>query len=290
MRGINEGLGTPRLSDGRVYKGCVSPSSQLLAISGPSVSDTGIGISPDRQRRLCQAFEQVDSSATRRHGGTGLGLAISKQLVEMMGGVIGLDSTLGSGSTVWFNIELPPVIASRPEGLRPSHHATPVPRPGPRLAARGPRLLVAEDNPVNQLVTKRMLGKLGYRADVVADGSEALDALMRADYAAVLMDCQMPTLDGFDATREIRRRQRPPRHTPVIAVTASATQSDRERCPPPAWTTTSASQLRWRSYASCSPGGSRRPRPIGRQRRPPSSGSRRRCLPLRLRAPHLGGR
>jgi PAS domain S-box-containing protein len=187
------------------------------------VTDTGIGISPEGQRQLFQAFEQVDSSASRRHGGTGLGLAISKQLAEMMGGGIGLESALGAGSTFWFSVPLVAADLPRPPAdcrqdpveLR-SHH--------------GARLLVAEDNAVNQLVAVRMLEKLGYRADVAANGSEAVDALMRIDYAAVLMDCQMPEMDGFGATREIRRRQSPAHRTPIIAMTAAAAQEDRDRC------------------------------------------------------------
>jgi len=197
------------------------------------VSDNGIGISPEGQRQLFRAFEQVDSSATRRHGGTGLGLAISKQLVEMMGGDIGLRSAVGAGSTFWFDVELPAALGAGPSPVAPdrvkpggSHDPSPV----TRTAGRGARLLVAEDNPVNQLVATRMLEKLGYRADVAANGAEAVDALMRIPYAAVLMDCQMPELDGFEATREIRRRQHTPVRTPVIAMTAGATPGDRERC------------------------------------------------------------
>jgi len=189
-----------------------------------SVTDTGIGISSEGQRNLFQAFEQVDSSASRRHGGTGLGLAISKQLVEMMGGEMGLDSAVGIGSTFWFS--LPFAAASslpEPKAVRPQV-------PIPRRQHRGVRLLVAEDNPVNQLVALRMLEKLGYRADVAANGSEAVEALMRIDYDAVLMDCQMPEMDGFEATREIRRRQSPAHRTPVIAMTAAAASEDRERC------------------------------------------------------------
>jgi PAS domain S-box-containing protein len=187
------------------------------------VTDTGIGIAPEAQRQLFQAFEQVDSSASRRHGGTGLGLAISKQLAEMMGGRIGLDSTLGAGSTFWFSIPL--VAADAPE---PAAVASRDPMEHRRHD--GARILVAEDNPVNQLVAVRILEKLGYRADVAANGSEAVDALMRIDYAAVLMDCQMPEMDGFEATREIRRRQGGLRRTPVIAMTAAAAREDRERC------------------------------------------------------------
>jgi PAS domain S-box-containing protein len=187
------------------------------------VADTGIGISAQGQRQLFQAFEQVDSSPSRRHGGTGLGLAICKQLVEMMGGAIGLDSALGAGSTFWFSVPLAVVAAPAETSVPPQYPSASVVHPGVRL-------LVAEDNPVNQLVAVRMLEKLGYKADVAANGSEAVDALMRIDYAAVLMDCQMPEMDGFDATREIRRRQPAGHRTPVIAMTAAAAQEDRDRC------------------------------------------------------------
>ncbi|MDQ6724795.1 MAG: PAS domain S-box protein [Actinomycetota bacterium] len=199
------------------------------------VSDGGIGIAPDGQRQLFRAFEQVDSSATRRHGGTGLGLAISKQLVEMMGGKIGVHSVLGAGSTFWFDVKLPSASGPAPApamrgGRREAGTSVPAGDAPVGFPGGGARLLVVEDNPVNQLVATRMLEKLGYRADVAANGAEALDALMRIPYAAVLMDCQMPELDGFEATREIRRREHTPRRTPVIAMTAGATSRDRERC------------------------------------------------------------
>jgi PAS domain S-box-containing protein len=205
----------------RVRVGATSHTAEVTSLRF-DVTDTGIGISPAGQRQLFQAFEQVDSSASRRHGGTGLGLAICKQLVEMMGGEIGLDSTEGRGSTFWFAVDLP--RAAAPPRRRVTSD------PGVTRSPRGARLLVAEDNPVNQLVAVRMLERLGYRADVAANGLEAVDALMRVDYAAVLMDCQMPELDGYEATREIRRRQGSARRTPVIAMTAAATQGDRDRC------------------------------------------------------------
>ncbi len=329
------------------------------------VADTGIGISEDARSRLFQAFSQVDRSTTRKYGGTGLGLAICRQLVELMGGVIGVESEPGRGSAFWFTVRLargaeqplerePHVslaglrvlivddnatnriilehqlaawgmqgdsVADGPTALRrlrdaahrdpyilaivdmqmpgmdglmlareikadpgigqtrlvlltslgqlrsdaqtqgagidafltkpvrqsqfydclmsvmssPSPplavdtvHAVVTPRE--RTAVRGPRLLVAEDNVVNQKVAVHMLAKLGYQADVVASGLEALEALARIPYPLVLMDCQMPELDGYAATTAIREREGTGRHTPIIAMTAGAMAGDRERC------------------------------------------------------------
>jgi len=331
------------------------------------ISDTGIGIGDQDLRLLFESFSQVDSSTTRKFGGTGLGLAISKQLVEMMGGEIGVMSEPGKGSTFWFTCKFKPAIRSnRPKradqlsGLRlllvddnaanreilchqvsawgvdastaldgpsaleklraaaqggapfqaaildmqmpgmdglalsaaisgdPALASTklvlltslgqvrgdaqrareagiaayltkPVREsylydclailtapsdPGNHLAdglvtrhslqeARGgalPRVLIVEDNAVNQMVAANILKKLGYRPDVVGDGREAVQALSNISYAAVLMDCQMPEMDGYEATTEIRKREASTHHTPIIAMTASAMQGDRERC------------------------------------------------------------
>jgi len=186
------------------------------------VSDTGIGIPPDQHGRLFQPFTQADGTSTRRHGGTGLGLAISRQLVELMGGRIGFESEPGRGSVFWFELTLP--LAARPGSARPW---------APRAAARtGARLLVAEDNPANQQVTRRMIERLGHECVMVGDGAAALAALARGGFRAVLMDCQMPGMDGYTATRRIRAGAVPgvdPR-LPVIAVTAYAMEGDRERC------------------------------------------------------------
>jgi len=200
------------------------------------VQDTGIGIAREVHERLFQPFSQADGSTSRKYGGTGLGLTISKRLVELMHGEIGVDSTVGWGSTFWFTIlfdaasktdqepaELEPVRLSAEPGERwPRSEAAALPST--------PRILVVEDNPINQQVASGWLQRLGCRADVAANGFEALEALYRIAYSAVLMDCQMPEMDGFQATAEIRRREGSGRHTPIIAMTANAMQGDRERC------------------------------------------------------------
>jgi signal transduction histidine kinase/DNA-binding NarL/FixJ family response regulator len=187
------------------------------------VSDTGVGIPAEAQGRLFQPFAQADGTTTRRFGGTGLGLAISKSLVELMGGRIGLLSEVGKGSLFWFTVAL-----ERQGELRAS--AAPVALPAPGTAPRRGRVLVAEDNPVNQKVAAGFLEALGYEADVVATGVEALEASAASHYAAILMDCQMPEMDGYEAARRIRDREGKSRHTPIIALTASAMKGDRERC------------------------------------------------------------
>jgi signal transduction histidine kinase/ActR/RegA family two-component response regulator len=206
-----------------------TPESSVVRIE---VQDTGIGIQADVRSRLFQPFSQADGSTSRRYGGTGLGLTISKRLVELMGGEIGLDSTPGWGSTFWFSVPFGRAHA-RPGEFVPTTFAG----EGPRLLvvgadqdARTAPILVVEDNPINQQVACGWIRKLGYRADVAANGFEALEALERIPYAAILMDCQMPEMDGFEATAAIRRREGMDRRTPVIAMTANAMQGDRERC------------------------------------------------------------
>ncbi|HTD78444.1 MAG TPA: ATP-binding protein, partial [Chloroflexota bacterium] len=201
------------------------------------VQDTGIGIAPEVRERLFQPFSQADGSTSRKYGGTGLGLTISKRLVELMHGEIGVDSTVGWGSTFWFTIlfdaasskgdpeaaePLPGWLSSEPSARWPRFEAAALPST--------PRILVVEDNPINQQVASGWLQRLGCRADVAANGFEALDALYRIAYSAVLMDCQMPEMDGYQATAEIRRREGSGRRTPIIAMTANAMQGDRERC------------------------------------------------------------
>jgi signal transduction histidine kinase/CheY-like chemotaxis protein len=179
------------------------------------VIDTGIGVDRLVADKIFRPFTQADSSATRRYGGIGLGLAISHRLVALMGGTINVESRPGSGSTFWF---LLPLVQPR--------------QPSVAIASTG-RILIVDDNPVNQIVALRAVNNLGYVAEVVAGGEQALEAVDRAPFAAILMDCQMPGLDGYQATAQIRRREAQTgseRRTPIIAMTASATEGDPERC------------------------------------------------------------
>jgi PAS domain S-box-containing protein len=187
------------------------------------VKDTGTGVPADVQPRLFEAFTQADASTTRRFGGTGLGLAISKRLTELMGGEIGMRSTPGAGSTFWVTLPLP---RAKSEDME----LATVRRVPQSAAPLGLRVLVAEDNAVNQRLAVALLHKLGCRADAVANGRQAVEALARTPYDLVLMDCQMPEMDGFEATREIRRHESGERRTPIVALTANAMLGDRERC------------------------------------------------------------
>jgi signal transduction histidine kinase/ActR/RegA family two-component response regulator len=191
------------------------------------VRDTGIGISPQYQERLFSPFSQADSTAARGFGGSGLGLAISRRLVELMDGQIGVESARGQGSTFWFRIPL------RPAATAPSAATPPAEAPGNGAAPgsmRGVRLLAVEDNPVNQQVLLAQLAALGLAGDLASDGQEALDALERQTYDLVLMDCQLPGLDGYETTRRWRRREAGGRRIPIIAVTAHAMRGEREKC------------------------------------------------------------
>jgi CheY-like chemotaxis protein len=173
---------------------------------------------------------QADSSTARKYGGTGLGLTISAQLVELMGGRMGADSEPDHGSTFWFDVPLE--IAQAPEvvDIRPVLLDTGERNADGSLSESAPRVLVAEDNTVNQMLAVRLLDKCGFRADVVSNGVEALEAITRDDYVAVLMDCQMPEMDGYDASRAIRDRENGGAHMPIIAATAHSMSGDREKC------------------------------------------------------------
>jgi signal transduction histidine kinase/CheY-like chemotaxis protein len=211
--------------------GEVSVTARLVPVGDGSgrelrveVRDTGIGIPPDTMERLFQPFIQADASMSRKFGGTGLGLSICKRLVERMGGRIGAESAHGRGSLFWFTARL---RAGEKAALALAPHGTARPEPVPKRS----RILVAEDNPVNQLITRKMLEKLGYRVDVVANGAEAVAALAREEYSLVLMDCQMPEMDGYEATRRIRESGIDSYGmVPVIAMTAHAMSGDAEKC------------------------------------------------------------
>jgi signal transduction histidine kinase/ActR/RegA family two-component response regulator len=188
------------------------------------VSDTGPGITQEDQARLFQPFMQLDNSNSRQFGGTGLGLSISKRLVELMGGAIGVMSERGVGSTFWF--EAPMEEASSPEESVTRPSAAELLQSNPDRRAN---ILVVEDNLVNQKVAVRLLEKLGYRAEAANDGQEAVSRVTSGSYSLVLMDCQMPVMDGLTATREIRNRESG-RRTPIVALTASAQHSDEMNC------------------------------------------------------------
>jgi signal transduction histidine kinase/FixJ family two-component response regulator len=193
-----------------------------------AVSDTGIGMRPEQVTALFSPFVQADASTTRKYGGTGLGLTISKQLVELMGGKMGVNSREGHGSTFWFTVVFEAATAD--ERAFVGEPAQPVVA-GPPLAppiARDGRILVVEDNHTNQLVILAQLQKLGYKADSVSNGAEAIDAVKRGDYDLVLMDCEMPVMDGYEAARRIRTSHQST--IPIVSLTADVTSSARERC------------------------------------------------------------
>ena len=189
------------------------------------ILDTGIGIAPHLLGELFKPFTQADSSTTRRFGGTGLGLSIAKRLTELLGGEIGVRSTNGGGSTFWFTCYF--------ERASAEVRSAPQRVPATATARRGSQatILVVEDNPINQLVVAEQLGKLGHRAKVARSGVEALQILARGRYDLVLMDCQMPEMDGYETTRAIRAGQKGVLDpaVPIVAVTASAMEGDRER-------------------------------------------------------------
>ncbi len=197
------------------------------------VVDTGIGINLETQARLFHAFTQADGSTTRRYGGTGLGLAICKELVEKMRGEIGVESRSGGGSTFWFTVDLPKQSGSVAPDT--SQRKTDFPAHEPRTglnragaSVRPQRVLIAEDNYVNRFLATAQLKKLGYAPESVANGAEVLEVSGRIPYDIILMDCQMPELDGCETTRQLRLRGGP--RSLIIGMTAHAMPGDRELC------------------------------------------------------------
>jgi PAS domain S-box-containing protein len=203
-----------------------------------TIRDTGIGIPKDRAGALFSPFVQADDSTTRKYGGTGLGLAISRHLVEMMGGQIAFESEEGHGATFRFTAvfeQQPAALTSAVSRKTAPEPAATVHRPvtvRPGLRKPDARILLAEDNAVNQMVLRAMLGRLGLAADPVVNGAQAIQALQNIDYDLVLMDCEMPEVDGYEATRRIRNAATGSlkRRVPIVAVTANAMPGDREKC------------------------------------------------------------
>lgn len=191
------------------------------------VVDTGIGISSEAQARIFDPFVQAESSTTRRFGGTGLGLPICRQLVELMGGVLTVESRESKGSTFWFTIpfgdptlDVRPIVEAATRDSRPTSNGD-----------RAGKILLVEDNVINQQVAMGFLAHLGWDADVAADGLEALELASANSYRAILMDCQMPRMDGYESTARIRSMELGSGlRTPIIALTAGAMPGDRERC------------------------------------------------------------
>lgn len=184
------------------------------------VQDTGIGIPEDKQESLFEAFTQADASTTRKYGGTGLGLAISKKLAEMMGGRIGVESEVGVGSL--FYIDLPLPAAQPPQSAPSEPKATALPDAFPDK-----RILLVEDNEVSRKVATRMLAKLQLDVEIAVNGREVVQKATESAYDLILMDCQMPEMDGYEATRMLRQQGV---LTPIIALTANALEGDREKC------------------------------------------------------------
>jgi CheY-like chemotaxis protein len=200
------------------------------------VADTGVGIAAEKQKLIFDPFSQADGSTARQFGGTGLGLSISSRLVELMGGKIWVESALGQGSYFHFTASFgagnpvaavlrAPVVESDSAALV-TGQAAPKEKKKKKLS-----VLLAEDNAVNQKIASHVLEKQGHHVTVAVDGREALAALDRAPFDVVLMDVQMPEMDGFETTAAIRARERDTgMHLPIIAMTAHAMQGDRERC------------------------------------------------------------
>jgi two-component system sensor histidine kinase/response regulator len=200
-----------------------------------AVTDTGIGIAPDKQASVFRAFEQADASTTRKYGGTGLGLTIASQLVDLMGGRIRVDSELGRGSTFAFDVRLRRAPAADVpylgrEAPGPTHEPRTDLGAAPGAAGTGPHVLVAEDNELNIAVLREFLSQRNYRADFAENGREALDLALTDEHDLLLLDLHMPELGGFEVVRAIRERERETGgHLPVIALTARSSKLDRDR-------------------------------------------------------------
>jgi len=210
--------GTVRVS---LSAGAISEPDLLLLRA--SVSDTGIGMSEEAQKRLFQSFSQAETSTTRRYGGTGLGLAITKRLVELMDGEVGVESSPGQGSCFWFTAKLG-------RGTEPVPDESSQFEEGQPCGQNRGNILVVEDNRINQKVLSHQLLNLGYSIEVAQNGAEAVAKVKTSRFDLIFMDVQMPVMDGFQATREIRNLGEHSSSVPIVAVTANAFQSEKEKC------------------------------------------------------------
>ena len=223
-----EGMGRDRVTDISARLASIEDGHAKIIFQ---VVDNGIGISPEHQTDIFKVFSQVDSSATRRFGGTGLGLAMCAQMIDMMDGDIDLESTPGVGSTFTVTVGFPihTDIADSPQNDCPSDTSS-----AAVTATAGARkdnlVLVAEDNVTNQKVIQGQLKILGYECDLASDGNEALAMFEKREYALLLTDCQMPNMDGFQLTAEIRKDKRTTAHFPIIAITANTFPEDEAQC------------------------------------------------------------
>ena len=203
-----------------VEVGFSEPSGGLVRLTC-AVIDTGIGIPEDRRGRLFKAFSQADVSIARTYGGTGLGLAISARLCEAMGGGISVDSLVGHGSTFRFSLMFEPAVKGIRSALKQSE--------APLCGSTALRVLLVEDHPINRTLAQALLKKLGHAVDVAVNGRQAVDLVKTHSYDVILMDVQMPVMDGIAATREIRNLALPAQPQ-IIALTANAFARDRENC------------------------------------------------------------
>lgn len=207
----------------RVRVQCLSAFASRVVVR-LEICDTGIGISLEKQKDLFKSFSQADGSTTRKYGGTGLGLAIVRQLVLMMGGKTGVESEPGQGSVFWCELDFPVAAV----GMQTEAQKESTPQAEGSLLGR---ILLVEDNKVNQMVASKMLTAMGLTVDLAENGEKALAALAEKRYDLVLMDCQMPVMDGYEATRAFRSQEpQGPRRLPIIAMTAHAMTGDRQKC------------------------------------------------------------
>lgn len=198
-----------------------SPNERCLRVE---IQDTGIGIPAEVQATIFERFQQADASTTRRFGGSGLGLAITRKLVEMMGGDIGVTSAVEQGSTFWF--ELPVQEVAPPAPAEIAEAAVP----------DGLRVLVVEDNPANRMIATKLLESLGAAVATAEDGEQGVETALRGAFDLILMDIQMPRLDGVEATRRIRASASPAASTPILGLTRTCWRTSASAVWPPVWT------------------------------------------------------